>query len=93
MAAHEPRGTTSPLTAAATPDGAAVSSATACVTVLPSGRLARLAVELDLHAHRAPFPARKRPGPNGSHSAAGARPVRQATTASAVAADIKMPLR
>ena len=54
VAAQEPRGTTSPLRAAATPAGAAVSSATACAIVLPFGQFARLAVELHLQAHAAP---------------------------------------
>ncbi len=92
MSAQEPRGTTSPLTAAATPDAAAVSAATACTTVLPVGQLARLAVELHLDGHDASCPP-KRPGANGPHSAAAAPPVRQATIASAVTGDIKMPLR
>ena len=93
MAAHEPRGTTSPLTAAATPDGAAGQLGDGLRDRAAVGQVTRLAVECHRDAHRAPSPVRKRPGPNGSHSGAGARPVRQATAASAVAADIKMPLR
>src|ERR1700677_2761010 len=69
----------------------------------PAGQLSRLAVELYLDVHRDPPPAAdrwavrrsavNRSGVNGSHSAAGRCPVRQATMASAVTGDIKMPLR
>jgi len=60
------------------------------------GQVARLAVEFHLNAHRVPpagARAAKRPGPNGSHSGAGGWPVSQATIASAVTGDIRMPFR
>ena len=57
------------------------------------GQFARLAVELDLDAHRDWSVPVNRWGVNGSHSGAGAWPASSATAASAVTGDIKMPLR